>query len=71
MLTERQAFNQSSPGAILKHQQGGLELLRLRTPYRHRTGLEQSLFVDLRMFWVRYGYADVYQHIFPMLTPFR
>lgn len=47
-----QAFNQSSPGAIFKHQLGGLELLRLRTPYRHRTGLDQSLFIDLRMFWV-------------------
>lgn len=52
LLTMIEALNQSSPGAIFKHQQGGLELLRLRTPYRHRSGLEQSLYVDLRMFWV-------------------
>jgi hypothetical protein len=49
---DEQAFNQSSPGAIFKHQLGGLKLLRLRTPYRHRTGLDQSLYIDLRMFWV-------------------
>lgn len=36
----------------MKHQLGGLQLLRSRTPYRHRYGLERSLFVDLRLYWV-------------------
>lgn len=36
----------------MKHQLGGLEILRMRTPYRHRSGFERSLYVDLRMFWV-------------------
>ncbi|EEA19349.1 hypothetical protein TMatcc_009482 [Talaromyces marneffei ATCC 18224] len=58
LLTVIEAFNQSSPGAIFKHQLGGLELLRLRTPYRHRTGLDQSLYIDLRMFWVTTAIAS-------------
>ncbi|KNG85791.1 putative C6 finger domain protein [Aspergillus nomiae NRRL 13137] len=31
---------------------GGLELLRTRSAYRHRYGIERSLFVDLRLYWV-------------------
>ncbi|KAF9884974.1 hypothetical protein FE257_000884 [Aspergillus nanangensis] len=46
-----EAFKQSSKDSILKHQLGGLELLRSRSPYRHRYGIERSLFVDLRMYW--------------------
>ncbi|CRG82717.1 hypothetical protein PISL3812_00061 [Talaromyces islandicus] len=52
LLTIIEAFKQTYPGAIMKHQLGGLEILRIRTPYRHRSGFERSLFVDLRMFWV-------------------
>ncbi|EED13612.1 C6 finger domain protein, putative [Talaromyces stipitatus ATCC 10500] len=58
LVTVIEAVNQSSPGAIFKHQLGGLELLRLRTPYRHRTGLDQSLYIDLRMFWVTTAIAN-------------
>ncbi|KAL5359245.1 hypothetical protein BJX96DRAFT_174189 [Aspergillus floccosus] len=47
-----EAFKQSSKDSILRHQLGGLELLRSRSPYRHRYGIEQSLFVDLRLYWV-------------------
>ncbi|OJJ45894.1 hypothetical protein ASPZODRAFT_26497 [Penicilliopsis zonata CBS 506.65] len=47
-----EAFKQSSKDAILRHQLGGLGLLRSRTPFRHRTGIERSMFVDLRLYWV-------------------
>ncbi|KAH8690681.1 putative C6 finger domain protein [Talaromyces proteolyticus] len=58
LLTIIEAFKQTSPGAVMKHQLGGLELLRIRTPYRHRSGLEQSLYIDLRMFWVTTAIAS-------------
>ncbi|RAL11985.1 Zn(II)2Cys6 transcription factor domain-containing protein [Aspergillus homomorphus CBS 101889] len=47
-----EAFKQTSVTSILRHQLGGLALLRARTPYRHRHGVERSLFVDLRLYWV-------------------
>lgn len=47
-----QAFKHSVKDALLNHQRGGLELMRLRTPYRHRVGLDKSLYVGLRLFWV-------------------
>ncbi|KKK17260.1 hypothetical protein ARAM_001834 [Aspergillus rambellii] len=46
-----EAFKQTSQDSILKHQLGGLELLKARSPYRHRHGIERSLFVDLRLYW--------------------
>ncbi|OOF98349.1 hypothetical protein ASPCADRAFT_44614 [Aspergillus carbonarius ITEM 5010] len=53
LATIIEAFKQTSKDSLLKHQLGGLELLRTRTPYRHRHGVERSLFVDLRMYWLR------------------
>ncbi|EAW08556.1 Zn(II)2Cys6 transcription factor [Aspergillus clavatus NRRL 1] len=47
-----QAFKQSSKDSLLNHQLGGLQLLQSRTPYRHRYGIERSLYVDLRLYWV-------------------
>ncbi|PYH85519.1 C6 finger domain protein [Aspergillus uvarum CBS 121591] len=47
-----EAFRQTSVTSIFRHQLGGLALLRARTPYRHRHGVERSLFVDLRLYWV-------------------
>ncbi|THC94196.1 hypothetical protein EYZ11_006337 [Aspergillus tanneri] len=47
-----EAFKQSSSDSIFRHQLGGLELLRARTAYRHRHGIDRSLFVDLRLYWV-------------------
>ncbi|KAL1963358.1 hypothetical protein VTN77DRAFT_8479 [Rasamsonia byssochlamydoides] len=47
-----EAFKQSLKDSIFKHQQGGLALMRLRTAYRHRLGLDRSLYVGLRLFWV-------------------
>ncbi|KAL1989094.1 hypothetical protein VTN96DRAFT_5857 [Rasamsonia emersonii] len=38
-----EAFKHSVKDALLNHQRGGLELMRLRTPYRHRVGLDKSL----------------------------
>ncbi|BCR96883.1 Zn(II)2Cys6 transcription factor domain-containing protein [Aspergillus luchuensis] len=52
LATIIEAFKQTSKDSLLKHQLGGLELLRTRTPYRHRHGIERSLYVDLRMYWV-------------------
>ncbi|GKZ56828.1 hypothetical protein AnigIFM60653_007987 [Aspergillus niger] len=52
LATIIEAFKQTSKDSLLKHQLGGLELLRTRTPYRHRYGIERSLYVDLRMYWV-------------------
>ncbi|RAL04165.1 Zn(II)2Cys6 transcription factor domain-containing protein [Aspergillus ibericus CBS 121593] len=52
LATIIEAFKQTSKDSLLRHQLGGLELLRTRTPYRHRHGIERSLFVDLRMYWV-------------------
>ncbi|PYI04319.1 C6 finger domain protein [Aspergillus sclerotiicarbonarius CBS 121057] len=52
LATIIEAFKQTSKDSLLRHQLGGLELLRTRTPYRHRHGVERSLFVDLRMYWV-------------------
>ncbi|KAI9039724.1 Zn(II)2Cys6 transcription factor [Aspergillus affinis] len=52
LATIVEAFKQSSSDSIFRHQLGGLELLRTRTPYRHRYGIERSLFVDLRLYWV-------------------
>ncbi|PYH96435.1 C6 finger domain protein [Aspergillus ellipticus CBS 707.79] len=52
LATITEAFKQTSKDSLLKHQLGGLELLRTRTPYRHRHGVERSLYVDLRMYWV-------------------
>ena len=53
LFTVIEAFKKTSTESVFQHQLGGLELLRLRTPYRHRFGLERSLFVDLRLYWVR------------------
>ncbi|PYH49865.1 Zn(II)2Cys6 transcription factor domain-containing protein [Aspergillus saccharolyticus JOP 1030-1] len=47
-----EAFKQTSVTSIFRHQLGGLALMRARTPYRHRHGIERSLFVDLRLYWV-------------------
>ncbi|PLB45312.1 putative C6 finger domain protein [Aspergillus steynii IBT 23096] len=52
LATIIEAFKQSSSDSIFRHQLGGLELLRTRTPYRHRYGIERSLFVDLRLYWI-------------------
>ncbi|PWY87538.1 C6 finger domain protein [Aspergillus heteromorphus CBS 117.55] len=52
LATIIEAFKQTSKDSLLRHQLGGLELLRTRTPYRHRHGVERSLYVDLRMYWV-------------------
>lgn len=53
-LQSIQAHKNNSTDSLLKHQLGGLQLLRARTPYRHRYGLERSLFVDLRLYWVSF-----------------
>ncbi|OJJ39920.1 hypothetical protein ASPWEDRAFT_102964 [Aspergillus wentii DTO 134E9] len=47
-----EAFRNNSKDSLFKHQLGGLQLLNSRTPYRHRYGIERSLFVDLRLYWV-------------------
>ncbi|KAE8356679.1 hypothetical protein BDV28DRAFT_83340 [Aspergillus coremiiformis] len=52
LSTITEAFKQSSKESIFNHQLGGLEILRTRTAYRHRYGIERSLFVDLRLYWV-------------------
>ncbi|KAI9931411.1 hypothetical protein MW887_009986 [Aspergillus wentii] len=46
-----EAFRNNSKDSLFKHQLGGLQLLNSRTPYRHRYGIERSLFVDLRLYW--------------------
>lgn len=52
LSTITEAFKQTSKDSIFRHQLGGLELLRTRSAYRHRYGIERSLFVDLRLYWV-------------------
>ncbi|KAF7114464.1 hypothetical protein CNMCM5793_008768 [Aspergillus hiratsukae] len=52
LFTIIEAFTQSSKDSLLKHQLGGLQLLQARTPYRHRYGIDRSLYVDLRLYWV-------------------
>ncbi|GFF34961.1 uncharacterized protein AN5342 [Aspergillus udagawae] len=52
LFTIIEAFKQSSRDSLLKHQLGGLQLLQARTPYRHRYGIDRSLYVDLRLYWV-------------------
>ncbi|KAF5860577.1 hypothetical protein ETB97_001351 [Aspergillus alliaceus] len=52
LSTITEAFKQTSKDSIFRHQLGGLELLRSRSAYRHRYGIERSLFVDLRLYWV-------------------
>ncbi|RHZ57463.1 Zn(II)2Cys6 transcription factor [Aspergillus thermomutatus] len=52
LFTIIEAFKQSSKDSLLKHQLGGLQLLQSRTPYRHRYGIDRSLYVDLRLYWV-------------------
>ncbi|OGM46501.1 putative C6 finger domain protein [Aspergillus bombycis] len=52
LSTITEAFKQTSKDSIFRHQLGGLELLRTRSAYRHRFGIERSLFVDLRLYWV-------------------
>lgn len=52
LLLSVQAFTQSSKNSLLQHQLGGLQLLQVRTPYRHRYGIDRSLYVDLRLYWV-------------------
>ncbi|PKX89829.1 Zn(II)2Cys6 transcription factor [Aspergillus novofumigatus IBT 16806] len=52
LFTIIEAFKQSSKDSLLKHQLGGLQLLQARTPYRHRYGIDRSLYVDLRLYWV-------------------
>ncbi|GIK02031.1 hypothetical protein Aspvir_006074 [Aspergillus viridinutans] len=52
LFTIIEAFKQSSKHSLLKHQLGGLQLLQARTPYRHRYGIDRSLYVDLRLYWV-------------------
>ncbi|RHZ72415.1 hypothetical protein CDV55_108854 [Aspergillus turcosus] len=52
LFTIIEAFTQSSKDSLLKHQLGGLQLLQVRTPYRHRYGIDRSLYVDLRLYWV-------------------
>ncbi|PLN75640.1 putative C6 finger domain protein [Aspergillus taichungensis] len=52
LATIVEAFKQTAKDSIFRHQLGGLALLRSRTPFRHRYGLERSLFVDLRLYWV-------------------
>ncbi|GIJ84814.1 hypothetical protein Asppvi_003665 [Aspergillus pseudoviridinutans] len=52
LFTIIEAFKQSSKQSLLKHQLGGLQLLQARTPYRHRYGIDRSLYVDLRLYWV-------------------
>ncbi|KAF7594546.1 hypothetical protein BBP40_008993 [Aspergillus hancockii] len=38
--------------ALLKHQQGGLDLLWLRTPLNHCKGIGHSIYADLRLSWI-------------------
>lgn len=52
LLLTVQAFKQSSKDSLLKHQLGGLQLLKARTPYGHVKGIDRSLYVDLRLYWV-------------------
>ncbi|KAF4252054.1 hypothetical protein KXW14_006358 [Aspergillus fumigatus] len=52
LFTIIEAFKHSTKDSLLKHQLGGLQLLQARTPYRHRYGIDRSLYVDLRLYWV-------------------
>ncbi|KAH3435511.1 hypothetical protein KXW39_001909 [Aspergillus fumigatus] len=51
LFTIIEAFKHSTKDSLLKHQLGGLQLLQARTPYRHRYGIDRSLYVDLRLYW--------------------
>ncbi|KAH3564365.1 hypothetical protein KXV84_009146 [Aspergillus fumigatus] len=55
LFTIIEAFKHSTKDSLLKHQLGGLQLLQARTPYRHRYGIDRSLYVDLRLYWVGGG----------------
>ncbi|KAL3251038.1 hypothetical protein ABHI18_010866 [Aspergillus niger] len=43
---------ETSQNFLPLHQYGGLHILQRRTPFRHSKGLEQSIFIDLRLYWV-------------------
>ncbi|KAE8352959.1 hypothetical protein BDV28DRAFT_157398 [Aspergillus coremiiformis] len=45
-------YEGSSKDALVKHQQGGLDLLYLRTPSNHCNGIGHSIYADLRLSWI-------------------
>ncbi|KNG79897.1 hypothetical protein ANOM_011794, partial [Aspergillus nomiae NRRL 13137] len=45
-------YEGGSKDALVKHQQGGLDLLCLRTPLNHCKGVGHSIYADLRLSWI-------------------
>lgn len=45
-------YEGGSKDALVKHQQGGLDLLCLRTPSNHCKGMGHSIYADLRLSWI-------------------
>ncbi|KAE8393219.1 hypothetical protein BDV23DRAFT_41989 [Aspergillus alliaceus] len=47
-----ETYESSSKDALVKHQQGALDLLFLRTPSSHCKGIGHSIYADLRLSWI-------------------